>query len=120
MADEEKVGESESDGNETNLLNFFASKKSTGAGYLNSVGTKKGGVNLKRGSGNTKNSVKAARKSNYLTLYVKKAFNHLQHTFTQAPILQHFDSKRHIRIETEASSYAIGKVLSQLILDDLG
>ena len=39
--------------------------------------------------------------------------------FTQALILQHFDSKRHILIKTDASGYAIGEVLSQLALDDL-
>ena len=40
--------------------------------------------------------------------------------FFKAPILGHFDPKRHIRIETDASGYAIGGVLSQLTSDDLG
>ena len=40
--------------------------------------------------------------------------------FLKAPILHHFDPKCHIRIETDASGYAIGGVLSQLTSDDLG
>ena len=40
--------------------------------------------------------------------------------FIQAPILKHFDLERHIWIETDVSSYAIGRVLSQLTLDDSG
>ena len=32
--------------------------------------------------------------------------------FTEAPILRHFDPKYYIQIETDASSYAIGGVLS--------
>ena len=51
----------------------------------------------------------------YLTPNAKRAFTQLRQTFTKAPILQHFDPKCHIRIETDASSYAIGDVLSQLI-----
>ena len=55
----------------------------------------------------------------YLTPNTKKAFNHLWHAFTKAPILQHFDPKRYIPIETNASGYSIGEILSQLTLDDL-
>ena len=67
-----------------NLLNPSASKRSTGAGYLISKGAK-------RGAGNTKKGVKAARVPNYLTLAAKKAFNYLKHIFTQVPIFQHLD-----------------------------
>ena len=35
-------------------------------------------------------------------------------------ILHHFDPEHHIRVETDASGYAIGEVLSQLTSDDLG
>ena len=42
------------------------------------------------------------------------AFSQLKKAFTKAPILHHFDPKRHIRIDTDAPGYAIGKVLSQL------
>ena len=113
MADENKVGDSKSGGNETNLLNPSTSKKSTGAGYLTFGGAKKG-------SGNTKKGVKTSKSPDYLNLASKKAFNYLQHTFTKALILQHFDLKWHIQIKTDVSGYAIGRVLSQLTLDDLG
>ncbi len=50
----------------------------------------------------------------------KKAFTELRQAFVKAPILNHFDPGRNIRIETDASSYAIGGILSQLTSDDLG
>ena len=56
----------------------------------------------------------------YLTLEARLAFTQLRKAFTKAPILQHFDSECHIRIETDASGYAISGVLSQLTLDSLG
>ncbi len=40
--------------------------------------------------------------------------------FVEAPILNHFDPERHIQIETDASDYALGRILSQLTSDDLG
>ena len=58
--------------------------------------------------------------SDFLTPGVKLAFTKLRQTFLKALILYHFDLERHIRIETDALGYAIGGVLSQLILDDLG
>ena len=57
--------------------------------------------------------------SNYLTLDAKKAFDQLCQAFTEVPIFQHFDPERYIRVETDASGYAIGGVLSQLT-NDLG
>ena len=57
--------------------------------------------------------------SNYLTPAAKKAFDQLRQAFTKAPILQHFDPERYIRVETDASGHAIGRVLSQLT-NDLG
>ena len=56
----------------------------------------------------------------YLTPKAMLAFNKLRKILTKALILQHFDPKCHIRIETDVSGYAISKVLSQLILDNLG
>ncbi len=44
----------------------------------------------------------------------------MRQAFVEAPILNHFDLERHIRIEIDALGYAIGKILSQLTLDDLG
>ena len=50
----------------------------------------------------------------FLTSDAKKAFNRLRQAFTKVPILHHFDPKCHIRIEIDASGYAIGGVLSPL------
>ena len=44
----------------------------------------------------------------------------MRQAFLKAPILYHFDPDCHIRIETDASGYAIGGVLNQLTSDDLG
>ena len=40
--------------------------------------------------------------------------------FIEAPILNHFDLECHIRIQTDTSGHAIGGILGQLTLDDLG
>ena len=53
----------------------------------------------------------------FLTADARQAFTQLRQAFTEAPILSHFDPERHIRIETDASGYAIGGVLSQLTSD---
>ena len=74
-ANEDKVGRNESGGNKTNLSNLFASKKSTGAGYLIFESAKKGCGNIKKG-------VKAARGSDYPTENTKKAFNYSRYAFT--------------------------------------
>ena len=50
--------------------------------------------------------------SDFLTPKAKLAFAKLRQAFVKAPILHHFDLERHIRIETDASGYAIGGVLS--------
>lgn len=55
----------------------------------------------------------------FLIFKAKIAFIKLRQVFIEAPILQHFNSKCHIRIKTEASGYAIGGILSQLTLDNL-
>ncbi len=36
----------------------------------------------------------------------------LRQAFVEAPILNHFDPERYIQIETDASSYTIGGILS--------
>ena len=43
----------------------------------------------------------------------------MSQAFIEAPILNHFDLKCHIQIETDALGYAIGRIFSQLTLDDL-
>ena len=62
-------------------------------------------------------NIGAIGKHNFLTPNAKKAFNQLQLAFIKAPILQYFDLESHIRIETDASGYAISRVLSQLNLN---
>ena len=58
--------------------------------------------------------------TDYLTPDTKQAFTQLRQVFTKAPILQHFNPEYHIRIETDASGYAISGVVSQLTLDNSG
>ena len=70
-------------------------------------------------SKNSFTSKKAVGPSDFLIPGAKLAFTKLKQAFLKAPILHHFDPERHIQIETDASGYAIGGVLSQLTLDDL-
>ena len=65
-------------------------------------------------SGNSSNFDAKDTGPSFLTPGAKEAFNRLRLAFTEAPILRHFDPECHIRIETDASGYAIGGVLSQL------
>ena len=69
MAEENEISDDESCGNETNLSNLSASKRSIRAGYLTFGGVKKG-------NGNTKKIIKAVKSPNYLTPAAKKAFNY--------------------------------------------
>ncbi len=55
----------------------------------------------------------------FLIANARRAFTKLWQTFVEAPIVNHFDPERYIRIETDVSSYAIGRILSQLNSDDL-
>ena len=59
-------------------------------------------------------------RSDFFTLQAKLAFAKLSQAFVKAPILHHFDLERHIRIEMDASGYAIGGVLNQLTSDNSG
>ena len=58
-----------------------------------------------------------SKNPDFLTADARQAFIQLRQAFTEALILSHFDPERHIRIETNASDYAIGGVLSQLTSD---
>ena len=79
--------------------------------------------NLSKKSKNVRSGIKTCIKVMeepiFLTSNAKKVFNQLRQVFTKAPILQHFDLEFDIWIETNASSYAIGGVLSQLTFDHL-
>ena len=72
---------------------------------------------------NTKSEIQtrigATGEPTFLTFGAKEAFNRLRQAFTEAPILRHFDPKCHIRMETDALSYAIGGVLSPLTFDQV-
>ena len=61
--------------------------------------------------------IRATGEPTFLTPGAREAFNQLKQAFTEALILRHFDLECHIRIETDASGYAIGRVLSQITFD---
>ena len=56
----------------------------------------------------------------FLTADTRRVFTKLKQAFVESSILNHFDLKRHIKIEIDALGYFIGEILSQLILDDSG
>ena len=56
----------------------------------------------------------------FFTPEARLAFTQLRQAFIEALILHHFDPKRHIRIETDMSGYAIGRILNHLNSDDSG
>lgn len=58
----------------------------------------------------TKNS------KNFFSFKAWAAFNQLQNAFSKAWTLHHFDLKCHINIESDVFGFAIGGMLSQLLL----
>ena len=76
----------------------------------------------KKGQQSSKNLSKSKKttRSDFLTLGARLVFTKLRQVFVKAPILYHFDLEHHIWVETDASSYIISRVLSQLTSDDLG
>ena len=65
-------------------------------------------------------SKKTVKSLDFLTFRARLAFIELKQAFVKALILYHFDLKRHIHIEVDKSGYAMGRVFSQLTLDNLG
>ncbi len=63
------------------------------------------------------NFAKTNSGSDFLIFEVKEVFIHLRKAFNEVPIFNHFDQGCHIQIETDTLGYAIGGVLSQMILD---
>ncbi len=53
------------------------------------------------------------RKKDFLTPEARRSFQELVATFTNSPFLVYFDAKHAIRLETDASGYAISGILSQ-------
>jgi len=47
------------------------------------------------------------------TAEAEQAFSELKHCFTSAPILAHFEPQRPVIVETNASDFTLGAVLSQ-------
>ena len=92
-------------------MTFASTKGLTGTDYLSSNYVNHAVSNFVNNS--------AKNVSNYQTPDAKRAFDQLRQAFTKAPILQHFDPEQYIRIETNASGYAISGMLSQLT-NDLG
>ena len=56
--------------------------------------------------------VRGVEESSFLNPDARQAFTQLRQAFTKALLLRHFDPERHIRINTNASGYAIGGILS--------
>ena len=54
------------------------------------------------------------------TSKARLAFTKLRQIFVKAPIFYYFDPECHIWIETNVSGYVISRILSQLILANLG
>ncbi len=53
------------------------------------------------------------RKKVFLTPEAGRSFQELAATFTISPFLVHFDGKRPIKLETNASGYAVSEILLQ-------
>lgn len=56
-------------------------------------------------------------KTDFFISKIKEVFIHLEKAFTKATIFHYFESKCYIFIEPDASGIAIGRILSQINLD---
>jgi hypothetical protein len=59
------------------------------------------------------NELKVQRQPFQLTERGKEAFHKIKTEFSKAPLLRHFDIEKPIRVETDASGFAIAGILSQ-------
>ena len=66
---------------------------------------------------NSKRKNRITPPNGILTFEARQAFNTLKDAFLAAPILVYFDSSRSIRVETDASGWAISAILTQLDKD---
>ncbi len=112
--------ESTSNGSQSTLTN--ASKKNQGTLSGGDSGSVDGDIKnlsfvVKLAKSKKPNFTKANSRTDFLTPGAKEAFIHLRKAFIEALILEHFDLKRHIRIETNTLGYIIGRVLSQMTSD---
>ncbi len=60
-----------------------------------------------------------SQKKTFFTFRARQAFIKLRQVFGKVSILNHFDLKHHICIETDVSRYAIDEIFNPLILNDL-
>ena len=91
------------------------SKKLAKSRKLSKLGKPKGKKSKKLPkSGNSPNFNAKDSGPNFLTTKARSAFNRLRLAFIEALILRHFDPECHIWIITDALSYAINGMLSQL------
>ena len=94
-------------------LKLSKSRKSKGEKMFKSQNLAKLEKKLSK-SGNSTNSNATEDGSKFLISDARTVFTRLRIAFIEALILQHFDLKCHIWIETDASGYVISGVLSQL------
>ena len=80
----------------------------------NPVKTTKSKILVKSKNHNFPKSRPKEAGTGFLTPKASLAFTQLRQAFVEAPILHHFDPEICIKIETDASGYTIGGVLSQL------
>ncbi len=101
-------------GNEKNQDALASAGAGGGAGGGAGVGgsIKNLSTAIKSAKSKKPNFAKTNSGTDFLTPGAKEAFIHLRKAFTKAPILRHFDPDHHIRIETDASGYAIDGVLN--------
>ena len=78
------------------------------------VGSSSGGDHEDKTVERSLYSKNSNRATDYLTPNARQAFTKLRQAFTKASILRHFNLEYYIRIETDASGYAISCVLNQL------
>ena len=65
------------------------------------------------------NSRNMEAKPSFFISKARLAFIKLKQMFVKAPIFNYFKLKYHIKIKSNRSEYSIGKILSQLTLNDL-
>ena len=59
--------------------------------------------------------MRGVEEPSFLTHDSRQAIIQLRQAFAKAQIFQHFDLEHYIRIETDASNYAIAGVFSQIM-----
>ena len=71
-------------------------------------------TNMLKGTEKVSKKTQARKQENFLTDEARNSFHELIRIFTTAPFLVHFDSTLRIRVETDASGFAISGIITQL------